>query len=77
MHLCYPKRTDKPLYRGLVTQCESLGIPFLEAEALLQRALPDAYDVIIDAVFGFSFKGTPRAPFDALLGHVAGCKGGR
>jgi NAD(P)H-hydrate repair Nnr-like enzyme with NAD(P)H-hydrate epimerase domain len=25
------------------------------------------YDVIVDAIFGFSFKGQPRAPFDAIL----------
>ena len=29
--LCYPRRTDKPLYNGLVTQLNSLGIPFLSA----------------------------------------------
>ena len=27
--VCYPRRTDKPLYAGLVTQLESLGVPFL------------------------------------------------
>ena len=29
--VCYPRRTDKPLYNGLVTQLDSLGIPFLSA----------------------------------------------
>jgi NAD(P)H-hydrate epimerase len=24
-------------------------------------------DVVVDALFGFSFKGSPRAPFDSLL----------
>ena len=32
--ICYPKPTSKPLYDGLVTQCKSLGIPFLSAEEL-------------------------------------------
>ncbi len=26
----YPKRTDRPLYHGLVTQLESLGVEFIE-----------------------------------------------
>ena len=25
------------------------------------------YTVVVDAIFGFSFKGTPRAPFDTTL----------
>jgi NAD(P)H-hydrate epimerase len=29
--VCLPRRTDKPLYNGLVTQLDSLGIPFLSA----------------------------------------------
>ncbi len=28
--ICYPKRTAKPLYDGLVTQCQSVGVSFLE-----------------------------------------------
>ena len=32
--ICYPKPTDRPLYNGLVTQCRSLGLPFLTAEEL-------------------------------------------
>eukprot|EP00878_Enallax_costatus_P008270 GHUV01008646.1.p1 GENE.GHUV01008646.1~~GHUV01008646.1.p1 ORF type:complete len:545 (+),score=109.88 GHUV01008646.1:3292-4926(+) len=41
-----------------------------EAEAVrVQHAgsLSGVCDVVIDALFGFSFKGTPRPPFDALL----------
>jgi hypothetical protein len=55
----YPKRTDKPLYRGLVTQCSALGIPFLEAQQLLGQGqgLAGRADVVLDALFGFSFGG--------------------
>jgi NAD(P)H-hydrate repair Nnr-like enzyme with NAD(P)H-hydrate epimerase domain len=35
--VCYPKPTDRPLYNGLVTQCRSLGIPFVTAEELQAR----------------------------------------
>lgn len=37
--ICYPKPTDKPLYNGLVTQCKSLGIPFVDAAAALEGDL--------------------------------------
>eukprot|EP00798_Chlamydomonas_sp_ICE-L_P003677 gene3677-13751_t len=61
--LCYPKPTDKPLYNGLVTQCKSLGLPFNEWGSIKMSD----YDVVLDALFGFSFKGQPRAPFDSIL----------
>ncbi|KAI4337640.1 hypothetical protein L6164_016027 [Bauhinia variegata] len=64
--ICYPKRTAKPLYTGLVTQLESLSIPFLSVEDLSLDLSKD-YKVIVDAIFGFSFHGTPRPPFDDLL----------
>ncbi len=66
--MCYPKRTDKPLYHGLVTQLQALGINFLEAEDVLQGGpLRGQFGLVLDAMFGFSFKGDPRPPFDALL----------
>ncbi len=72
IHCCkqvaYPKRTEKPLYHGLVTQLESCNIPFLTAEDITEGTpLRERFDVVIDAMFGFSFKGTPRPPFDTIL----------
>ncbi|KAF8723279.1 hypothetical protein HU200_021797 [Digitaria exilis] len=64
--VCYPKRTPKPLYSGLVTQLESLSISFIPAEDLPDD-LSREFDVIVDAMFGFSFHGTPRPPFDDLI----------
>ncbi|KAM0870955.1 hypothetical protein ACQ4PT_039691 [Festuca glaucescens] len=64
--VCYPKRTAKILYSGLVTQLESLDIPFLPVEDLFHD-LPGQFDIVIDAMFGFSFHGTPRPPFDDLV----------
>ncbi|XP_031493078.1 pyridoxine/pyridoxamine 5'-phosphate oxidase 1, chloroplastic isoform X3 [Nymphaea colorata] len=64
--ICYPKRTTKALYSGLVTQLESLSIPFLTAEEL-PFDLSNDFDIIVDAMFGFSFHGAPRAPFDVLI----------
>ncbi|XP_065852198.1 pyridoxine/pyridoxamine 5'-phosphate oxidase 1, chloroplastic isoform X2 [Euphorbia lathyris] len=65
-HICYPKRTPKPLYTGLVTQLESLSIPFLEVENL-PSDLSKEFDIVLDAMFGFSFHGAPRPPFDNLI----------
>ncbi|CAN6288333.1 unnamed protein product [Urochloa humidicola] len=64
--VCYPKRTPKPLYSGLVTQLESLSIPFIPAEDL-PHDLSREFDIVVDAMFGFSFHGTPRPPFDELI----------
>ncbi|CAN6318670.1 unnamed protein product [Urochloa humidicola] len=64
--VCYPKRTPKPLYSGLVTQLESLSIPFIPAEDL-PGDLSREFDIVVDAMFGFSFHGTPRPPFDELI----------
>ncbi|XP_024012342.1 pyridoxine/pyridoxamine 5'-phosphate oxidase 1, chloroplastic isoform X2 [Eutrema salsugineum] len=64
--ICYPKRTDKSLYTGLVTQLESLSIPFVSVDDLPEDLSKD-FDVIIDAIFGFSFHGAPRPPFDDLI----------
>ncbi|GLU16110.1 hypothetical protein SLE2022_325600 [Rubroshorea leprosula] len=64
--VCYPKLTPKPLYNSLVTQLESLSIPFLSVDDLLGDLSKD-FDILLDAMFGFSFHGTPRPPFDDLI----------
>uniref|UniRef100_A0A2N9IEZ8 NAD(P)H-hydrate epimerase n=1 Tax=Fagus sylvatica TaxID=28930 RepID=A0A2N9IEZ8_FAGSY len=64
--VCYPKRTPKPLYSGLVTQLESLLVPFLSVEDLPSDLSKD-FDILVDAMFGFSFHGSPRPPFDDLI----------
>ncbi|RVW65343.1 Pyridoxine/pyridoxamine 5'-phosphate oxidase 1, chloroplastic [Vitis vinifera] len=65
-YICYPKRTPKPLYTGLVTQLESLSVPFLSVEDL-PLDLSNDFDILVDAMFGFSFHGAPRPPFDDLI----------
>eukprot|EP00292_Cryptomonas_paramecium_P019969 CAMPEP_0113701480 /NCGR_PEP_ID=MMETSP0038_2-20120614/24605_1 /TAXON_ID=2898 /ORGANISM="Cryptomonas paramecium" /LENGTH=179 /DNA_ID=CAMNT_0000625391 /DNA_START=207 /DNA_END=743 /DNA_ORIENTATION=+ /assembly_acc=CAM_ASM_000170 len=72
-HLChfgyqptvvYPKQTPKPLYQGLVTQLRSFEIPI---EVALPDKIDENYDFILDAIFGFSFRGDVRPPFDTIL----------
>ncbi|KAL6493569.1 Pyridoxine/pyridoxamine 5'-phosphate oxidase 1, chloroplastic [Orobanche gracilis] len=67
--VCYPKRTPKLLFSGLVTQLESLSVPFIPIECVPQELLN--FDIIVDAVFGFSFQGNPRPPFDDLIRSMA------
>ena len=51
--------------------------PTLNPYAAVPQAAPlaERYDVVLDALFGFSFKGAPRPPFDAIL-EVRGWVGG-
>ncbi|XP_053717317.1 NAD(P)H-hydrate epimerase [Synchiropus splendidus] len=64
--ILYPKRPNKPLFQGLTTQCEKMEIPFL-TETPEARVIDEAYNLVIDAVFGFSFKGAVREPFGAII----------
>ncbi|KAG1695544.1 DnaJ subfamily A member 1 [Nymphon striatum] len=61
----YPKRSNKQLFINLVKQCEMNDIP-------IEISMPDSkeifkYDLIVDAVFGFSFKPPVRPLFVPIL----------
>ncbi|XP_037330051.2 NAD(P)H-hydrate epimerase [Pungitius pungitius] len=62
----YPKRPNKPLFQGLTTQCQKMEIPFL-TEMPEAAVIDEAYNLVIDAIFGFSFKGAVREPFGSIL----------
>ncbi|KAF0521751.1 NADPH-hydrate epimerase [Gigaspora margarita] len=62
-NIFYPKQTKNELYQRLITQCNNLDIPFT-------NNLPDQLkqnDLVVDAIFGFSFTGEIRAPFDQVI----------
>ncbi|KAK7022099.1 NAD(P)H-hydrate epimerase [Favolaschia claudopus] len=62
-----PKPGSKDIYPRLHTQCKNLNITTVtEGEEALRSALKSS-DVILDAIFGFSFKGPIRSPFDSAL----------
>ncbi len=66
-----PKIPEKPLFQNLVTQCNNLNIPFLDgpiSRHFLNQSL------ILDGIFGFSFKGPIRAPFDEMISSLKSCK---
>lgn len=64
--ILYPKRPNKPLFQGLTTQCQKMEIPFL-TEMPEAKLIDEAYNLVIDAIFGFSFKGAVREPFGSIL----------
>ncbi|TMS17948.1 Lamin-A [Larimichthys crocea] len=64
--ILYPKRPNKPLFNNLTTQCQKMEIPFL-TEMPEAKVVDEAYNLVIDAIFGFSFKGAVREPFGSIL----------
>ncbi|KAF9950556.1 NAD(P)H-hydrate epimerase [Mortierella alpina] len=59
----YPKRQDKPINNGLLKQCTELDIPFVDTP---ESGLQDS-DLVVDAIFGFSFSGEVRQPFVSAI----------
>ena len=70
--IVYPKQSKKqPHYANLVQQCKDVGIPIVEEFP----ADTKEYAAIVDSIFGFSFKGAPRAPFDSILKQMKEASG--
>eukprot|EP00057_Strongylocentrotus_purpuratus_P002764 XP_003725195.1 PREDICTED: NAD(P)H-hydrate epimerase isoform X2 [Strongylocentrotus purpuratus] len=65
----YPKRPDKKLFNNLTTQCAALDIPFL-SYLPSSSLINSSYNFVVDALFGFSFKGEVRAPFGEVLENL-------
>ena len=63
----YPKRGQSELFQNLVTQCKKMeSIEFIDKMPSIEE-LDQTYYVIIDALFGFSFKPPVRASFSNIL----------
>ncbi|KAI0670825.1 YjeF N-terminal domain-like protein [Trametes maxima] len=65
----YPKPGSKDIYKRLQQQCTNMKIQTLEPgldDQSLRTALASS-DVVLDAIFGFSFKPPVRSPFDTAL----------
>ncbi|KAI9293326.1 YjeF N-terminal domain-like protein [Neoconidiobolus thromboides FSU 785] len=62
----YPKKNEKEIFLGLVTQLNQLEIPIYEEFTKLKEI---NYSVIIDCIFGFSFKytGIIKDPFNEVV----------
>ncbi|XP_068109634.1 NAD(P)H-hydrate epimerase isoform X2 [Hyperolius riggenbachi] len=63
----YPKRPSKQLFENLTTQCQKMDIPFLSEFPQEPEVISGAYNLVVDAIFGFSFQGAVREPFGSIL----------
>ncbi|KAH1029080.1 hypothetical protein HUJ05_002379 [Dendroctonus ponderosae] len=63
----YPKQTNKELYQNLTHQCTSMNIPVLKSLPESSKFETD-YGLIVDALFGFSFKPPVREDFVPVIG---------
>jgi NAD(P)H-hydrate epimerase len=69
----YPKRSSQTHFINLVKQCEDVNVQIFDEippDLLLEEGEEgDApkYNAIVDAIFGFSFKGEPREPFRTII----------
>lgn len=59
----YPVRTDRQLYKALAVQCEAMQIPVASEQV---PAMAD-YGLIVDALFGFSFRPPVRETFRPVM----------
>ena len=70
----YPKQGKGLLFENLVQQCRDVGVVFItdpvemaELSARGLRSAGESFDLVIDAIFGFSFTGYSREPFASLI----------
>ena len=72
--ILYPKRGQSELFQNLVTQCKKMeSIEFIDEMPSIEE-LDQSYYVIIDALFGFSFKPPVRASFSNILSSLTSTK---
>nr|CAG4645724.1 EOG090X0AXR [Lynceus sp. MCZ IZ 141354] len=70
--LYYPKHVKKPLFENLLAQCLHMDIQLLETcpkDSDFQN-----YDIVIDALFGFSFKPPVREAFVDIIEQLSSLK---
>ncbi|KEF60450.1 YjeF [Exophiala aquamarina CBS 119918] len=65
----YPKPTNQPIFSGLQKQLHHLSIPLLTTPESFTSALQSS-DLVVDALFGFSFHPPVRPPFDTVLRDI-------
>ena len=65
----YPKRNSQPLYENLVATLNMMNVEMID-----ELPAPDAATVVVDGLFGFSFRPPVRPPFVAIIGAIAAFK---
>jgi len=74
--IVYPKPSKGKLFENLVLQAVNAGVKVVDSPTEAVNLIPQkgnvaAFDLVVDGLFGFSFTGAPRAPFDALISRMA------
>lgn len=71
-----PKLNKKEMFTKLVEQCKQCNIGIMD-NMLEHNAIENSYDVILDCIFGFSFRSGNgiRAPFDTVLSELVQVSG--
>ncbi|KAB8075951.1 YjeF N-terminal domain-containing protein [Aspergillus leporis] len=62
----YPKQGKNELYQRLKTQLQNLSVPFIDDLPIAIKS----NDLIVDAIFGFSFGGPLREPFSTIISQI-------
>ncbi|XP_075159047.1 NAD(P)HX epimerase [Haematobia irritans] len=62
----YPKPTPNKLYENLTHQCKAMNIEFVDT-CPPSEVVNGTYDLIVDAIFGFSFKPPVRETFKPII----------
>lgn len=68
-----PKEPKNDLYKRLIQQCKSYNIPFVSGK-VIDELNEKNYDLIIDSIFGFSFKGSIREPYNSIITKISESK---
>ncbi|XP_026478778.1 NAD(P)H-hydrate epimerase-like isoform X2 [Ctenocephalides felis] len=66
--LYYPKQTPKELYQNLLHQCTRNNIPLIESSHKITET--HKFGLIVDALFGFSFKPPVRDEFKDIINQM-------
>ena len=72
--ILYPKRGKSKFFNQLCKQCSNLDIPILDSIPADELVFNE-YDLIIDAMFGFSFRGPIREPYNKVLAALVQVSG--
>ena len=66
--ILYPKAGKGELFTNLIQQVKDLNIPVItDASECTAVAQSDSFDLVVDGMFGFSFKGEAREPFKTFI----------
>ncbi|CAA9989549.1 pyridoxal 5'-phosphate synthase, putative [Plasmodium knowlesi strain H] len=62
--VAYPKENTKVLFQRLLNLLHHYHVPVVKSATGEDIKM---YDLVVDALFGFSFRGEPRSPFDEII----------